>query len=93
MPIPMRSLLGRGRYPHGSAANVSLSMLNERLFAASRGASAWCRLPTIAADAMVATSHPLAMRAGVRALEAGGPLADHPEAVAHAAPAVRRAHA
>ena len=34
------------------------------------------RLPTIAADAMVATSHPLATRAGVRALEAGGNAVD-----------------
>ena len=34
------------------------------------------RLPTIAAEAMVATSHPLATRAGVRALEAGGNAVD-----------------
>ena len=60
----MRSLLGSGRYPHGAAANVSPSMLNERLFAATSGASGWRRLPTIAADAMVATSHPLATREG-----------------------------
>src|SRR4051812_49679904 len=72
MPIPMRSLLGGGRYPERRAANVCPSMLNERLFAAASGASGWARLPTIAADAMVATSHPLATRAGVRALEAGG---------------------
>ena len=51
-------------------------MLNERLFAAASGASGWARLPTIAADAMVATSHPLATRAGVRALEAGGNALD-----------------
>jgi gamma-glutamyltranspeptidase/glutathione hydrolase len=51
-------------------------MLNERLFAAASGASGWRRLPTIAADAMVATSHPLATRAGVRALEAGGNAVD-----------------
>ena len=51
-------------------------MLNERLFAATSGASGWCRLPTIAAEAMVATSHPLATRAGVRALEAGGNAVD-----------------
>ena len=51
-------------------------MLNERLFAATSGASGWRRLPTIAADAMVATSHPLATRAGVRALEAGGNAVD-----------------
>jgi gamma-glutamyltranspeptidase / glutathione hydrolase len=51
-------------------------MLNARLFAAASGASGWARLPTIAADAMVATSHPLATRAGVRALEAGGNAVD-----------------
>ena len=51
-------------------------MLNERLFAAASGASGWARLPTIAAEAMVATSHPLATRAGVRALEAGGNAVD-----------------
>jgi gamma-glutamyltranspeptidase/glutathione hydrolase len=51
-------------------------MLNERLFAAASGASGWARLPTIAAEAMVATSHPLAARAGVRALEAGGNAVD-----------------
>src|SRR6188472_2781072 len=76
MPIPMRSLLGGGRYPQARAANVSPSMLNERLFAAAPGASGWARLPTIAADAMVATSHPLATRAGVRAIEAGGNAVD-----------------
>jgi gamma-glutamyltranspeptidase/glutathione hydrolase len=51
-------------------------MLNERLFEAAQGASGWARLPTIAADAMVATSHPLATRAGVRAIEAGGNAVD-----------------
>ena len=51
-------------------------MLNERLFAATSGASGWSRLPTIAAEAMMATSHPLATRAGVRALEAGGNALD-----------------
>ena len=51
-------------------------MLNERLFAPTSGASGWRRLPTIAAEAMVATSHPLATRAGVRALEAGGNAVD-----------------
>jgi gamma-glutamyltranspeptidase / glutathione hydrolase len=51
-------------------------MLNERLFAAASGASGWARMPTIAADAMVATSHPLATRAGVRALEGGGNAVD-----------------
>ncbi|MHB8643350.1 MAG: gamma-glutamyltransferase family protein [Gaiellaceae bacterium] len=38
--------------------------------------SGWRRLPTIARDAIVATSHPLATRAGVRALEAGGNATD-----------------
>jgi gamma-glutamyltranspeptidase / glutathione hydrolase len=51
-------------------------MLNERLFAAARGASGWPRLPTVAAEAMIATSHPLATRAGARALEAGGNAVD-----------------
>jgi gamma-glutamyltranspeptidase / glutathione hydrolase len=51
-------------------------MLNERLFAAARGASGWPRLPTIAADAMIATSHPLATRAGARALQDGGNAVD-----------------
>jgi gamma-glutamyltranspeptidase / glutathione hydrolase len=51
-------------------------MLNERLFAAASGASGWARLPTISAEAMVATSHPLATRAGVRALDAGGNAVD-----------------
>jgi gamma-glutamyltranspeptidase/glutathione hydrolase len=51
-------------------------MLSKRLFAATSGASGWARLPTIAAEAMVATSHPLATRAGVRALEAGGNAVD-----------------
>jgi gamma-glutamyltranspeptidase / glutathione hydrolase len=51
-------------------------MLNDRLFAAARGASGWPRLPTVAAEAMIATSHPLATRAGARALEAGGNAVD-----------------
>jgi gamma-glutamyltranspeptidase/glutathione hydrolase len=51
-------------------------MLNERLFAAASGVSGWPRLPTVAAEAMVATSHPLATRAGARALEAGGNAVD-----------------
>ncbi len=51
-------------------------MLNERLFEAASGASGWARLPTITGEAMVATSHPLATRAGVRALEAGGNAVD-----------------
>jgi gamma-glutamyltranspeptidase/glutathione hydrolase len=51
-------------------------MLNERLFAAASRASGWARLPTISAEAMVATSHPLATRAGIRALEGGGNAVD-----------------
>jgi gamma-glutamyltranspeptidase/glutathione hydrolase len=51
-------------------------MLNERLFAPTHSASGWPRLPTIAADAMIATSHPLATRAGARAFEAGGNAVD-----------------
>ena len=39
-------------------------------------ASGWRRMPAIAAEAMVATSHPLATRAGLRALERGGNAAD-----------------
>ena len=38
--------------------------------------SGWRRLPTIARDAIVSTSHPLATRAGMRALEAGGNAVD-----------------
>src|SRR3954452_15324431 len=51
-------------------------MLNERLFAAAHGTSGWPRLPTIVAEAMIATSHPLATRAGARAFEAGGNAVD-----------------
>src|SRR6266496_5850006 len=51
-------------------------MLNERLFAAARGTSGWPRLPTIVGDAMIATSNPLATRAGMRAFEAGGNAVD-----------------
>jgi len=47
------------------------------LFRASRNrASGWRRMPSIAADAMVATSHPLATSAGLRALEQGGNAVD-----------------
>jgi gamma-glutamyltranspeptidase/glutathione hydrolase len=51
-------------------------MRNERLFAAAHGAAGWPRLPTVAGQAMVATSHTLATRAGARALEAGGNAVD-----------------
>jgi gamma-glutamyltranspeptidase/glutathione hydrolase len=51
-------------------------MLTERLFAAARVTSGWPRLPTVAGEAMIATSHPLATRAGARALERGGNAVD-----------------
>ena len=38
--------------------------------------SGWRRMPAVASDAMVATSHPLATRAGLRALERGGNAVD-----------------
>ena len=47
-----------------------------RLFAPARGASGWPRLPAVLGEAAVATSHPLATRAGVRALDAGGNAVD-----------------
>src|SRR4029079_9104193 len=38
--------------------------------------SGWRRMPAISAESMVATSHPLATRAGLRALEHGGNAVD-----------------
>ena len=48
----------------------------EHLFRPARNQSGWPRLPVVTRDAMVATSHPLATRAGLRALEAGGNAVD-----------------
>ena len=49
----------------------------DRLFAPSTlPPSGFSRLPTVTRRALVATSHPLATRAGVRALEEGGNAVD-----------------
>jgi gamma-glutamyltranspeptidase/glutathione hydrolase len=48
----------------------------DQLFRPAREQSGWPRLPVVTRDAMVATSHPLATRAGLRALEAGGNAVD-----------------
>jgi gamma-glutamyltranspeptidase/glutathione hydrolase len=48
----------------------------ERLFRPARDLSGWPRLPVVTREAMVATSHPLATRVGLRALEAGGNAVD-----------------
>jgi gamma-glutamyltranspeptidase/glutathione hydrolase len=49
----------------------------EALFrAGSAHASGWRRMPAVARDAMVATSHPRATLAGLRALERGGNAVD-----------------
>ena len=49
----------------------------DALFEPGRAASSgWRRMPAIAGEAMVATSHPLATRAGLRALEHGGNAVD-----------------
>src|SRR5256714_15242574 len=49
----------------------------DRIFAPSTlPPSGFSRLPTVTRRALVATSHPLATRAGVRALEEGGNAVD-----------------
>ena len=49
----------------------------EALFQAGRArSSGWRRMPAVGGDGMVATSHPLATRAGLRALEDGGNAVD-----------------
>ncbi len=46
------------------------------LFSPGRRSSGWARMPAVAAEGMIATSHPLATRAGLRVLETGGNAVD-----------------
>ena len=55
------------------SVNIDLDALFE---SGRANASGWRRMPAIAAEAMVATSHPLSTRAGLRALERGGNAVD-----------------
>jgi gamma-glutamyltranspeptidase/glutathione hydrolase len=48
----------------------------DSLFRPGARPSGWRRMPAVATEAMVATSHPLATRAGLRALERGGNAVD-----------------
>ena len=50
--------------------------LDDLFLPSATPASGWRRLPQVAAEGMVAASHPLAVRAGLRALERGGNAVD-----------------
>jgi gamma-glutamyltranspeptidase / glutathione hydrolase len=66
---------GQSSCPLCDAPPVELDL--DALFEAGRAStSGWRRMPAVATDAMVATSHPIATRAGLRAIEAGGNAVD-----------------